>query len=203
MSEADYIAEQIRALRSETEDLRRRLASVVMVGQVVENQGEKMRLEFEAKDSSTGKPFRSPMIRRANSAGKDGAGHKERNRPAIGETMILVSPNGEIGAHSRAMPYGPTDESGEPAGDESYPRILAEGNASIAIKAGEIRIKVGGAVLTLTEASIKALVGGAEHEVTGAGNDFRGGTMRHDGVVIDKTHGHVTAPPGPPGPPVS
>lgn len=58
------------------------------------------------------------------------------------------------------------------------------------------RIEVAGA------SSIKLQVGGCALTITAGGFAFAGGTITHDGVVIDKTHGHVSAPDGPPGPPV-
>lgn len=177
---ADYVAEIIRALRADLEDTRRRLASTVMTGRVVEVSGDKVRLEFDEKDPSTGEPFRSPLVRRANSAGLEGQGHKERNRPVVGEVMALISPNGEIGRHSRALPYGPTDDSGEPSGDEGFARVFAEGNASIALKNGEIRFKVDG-----TTVSIK-----------GEGLEQTGGHQKHDGKNVGKDHVHGEVTPG-------
>jgi hypothetical protein len=176
----EYVAETIRALRADLEDTRRRLASMVMTGRVIEIKGDMVRLEFDETDPSTGEPFRSPLIRRANSAGREGQGHKERNRPVVGEVMALISPNGEIGRHSRAIPYGPTDDSGEPAGDEGFARVFAEGNASIALRDGEIRFKVGGSSVSLT----------------GEGFEQTGGYQRHDGRNVGKDHVHGDVTPG-------
>lgn len=179
-ADLQFIIETMRAQASQLEDLRRRLASVVMVGQVDQASGDKQRVVFDEKDASTGEPFRSPMLRRASAAGKDGNGHKERNRPVIGETVAVINPNGEIGKHSRVIPYGPTDESGEPAGDEGFARVFSEGNASIAIKAGEIRFKVGGTTVT----------------VTAAGFEQTGGHHKHDGKNTGKDHVHGEVTPG-------
>lgn len=156
-SDLEYIAEQFRALRKENADLGRKLASVVMVGKVVEHQGDKMRLEFDEKDPATGKPFRSPLVRRGASSGAGASGHKERNRPAIGERMLLLSPGGEIGAHSRAYPYGPTDDNAEPSGDADFARVFSEGNARFAIKDGMIRVTVGGKGFELTAAQLQMI----------------------------------------------
>lgn len=171
MSGADAIAEILRATRADLEDTRRRMASVVMIGRVVERSGDKVRLEFDAADPSTGKPFRSPLVRRANSSGET---HKERNRPAMGEIMALLSPNGEIGRHSRAIPYGPVDDSQEPQGDDDFPRVIQEGNARIAIKDGMIRITVGGTTWTFTP----------------QGFDQTGGHHKHDGKNTGRDHVH-------------
>ncbi len=154
MSAAEEIAEFIRGLRADHEDTRRRLASVMLIGKVVERSGDKVRLEFDQADASTGKPFRSPLIRLAEAAGE---GHKERNRPAMGQMMMMLSPNGEIGRHSRALPYGPVDDSGEPEGDADFPRVIQEGNARIAMKDGMIRITVNGKGFELTEAQLQMI----------------------------------------------
>lgn len=154
MSAIEEIAELFRQTRSELEDARRRIASTIMIGKVIERSGDKVRLEFDQKDASTGKPFRSPLLRRADSAGE---GHKERNRPAMGEVMMMISPNGEIGRHSRVIPYGPLDDSTEPEGDEDFPRVIQEGNARIAIRDGMIRVTVGGKGFELSEAQLQMI----------------------------------------------
>ena len=169
-----YIAEQMRLLRSDNEDLRRRVSSILMIGQIDQTQGDKQRVVFDEKDASTGEPFKSPLLRRASASGANGTGHKERSRLAVGETVAVLNPNGEIGKHSRIIPYGPTDESAEPAGDDGFARIFSEGNASFAVKDGEVRIKVGGVVVS----------------VTSAGIDVTGGHLKHDGKSIDKGHVH-------------
>lgn len=60
-----------------------------------------------------------------------------------------------------------------------------------------------GRVVIKGATSIEAGVGGCKLTISAAGFAFEGGVITHDGVVIDKTHGHESAPPGPPGPPVS
>lgn len=169
-----FIAEVLRGHASKIENLDRRVATIFMVGQVDQSQGDKHRVVFDEKDASTGEAFKSPLLRRANASGAAGAGHKERSRLAIGETVGVINPNGEIGKHSRIIPYGPTDDSGEPQGDDGFARIFSEGNTSFAIKDGEVRIKVGGVSMS----------------ITAAGVDVTGGHIKHDGKSIDKTHIH-------------
>lgn len=153
----EIIAEEFRRLRRKNAQLERQLASMAMTGKVIERQGDKVRLEFDPKDAATGKPFRSPLVRIGASSGAGSNGHKERIRPAIGETMLLLSPNGEIGAHSRAYPYGPTDDNPEPSGDDDFDRVLQHGNARIAIKDGMIRVTVGGKGFELTAAQLQMI----------------------------------------------
>ncbi|MGL5447442.1 MAG: phage baseplate protein [Rhabdaerophilum sp.] len=153
----ELIAEEFRDLRRINARIERKLASVAMIGKVIERHGDKVRLEFDQKDAATGKPFRSPLARIGASSGSGSNGHKERNRPAIGETMLLISPNGEIGAHSRAYPYGPTDDNPEPSGDDEFDRVFEHGNARIAIMNGKIRVTVGESGFELTEVELKML----------------------------------------------
>lgn len=60
-----------------------------------------------------------------------------------------------------------------------------------------------GRVVIKGATSITAGVGACTLTITDGEFAFAGGVITHDGVVIDKTHGHVSAPDGPPGPPVS
>lgn len=196
MSALDQIAEVLRGHASKIEDLSRRVASVVMIGQVKQTSGDKLRLEFDEKDPSTGKPFQSPLVRRANSAGVNGTGHKERNRPVVGETMALISPNGEIGKHSRAIPYGPTDDSAEPAGDEGFARVWSEGAASISMSGNEIRLRVGSATVSIKNGEIRSTVGGTEMLHTPDGLDQTGGHHKHEGKNTGKDHIHGGVFPG-------
>jgi hypothetical protein len=193
---SDYLAEVLRSIRSELEDVKRRVASVVMIGQVKQVSGDKLRLEFDEKDPSTGKPFQSPLVRRANSAGVNGTGHKERNRPVVGETMALISPNGEIGPHSRAIPYGPTDESAEPSAEEGFARVWSEGEASISMSGSEIRLRVGNATVSVKNGEIRSTVGGTEMLHTPAGLDQTGGHHKHNGKNTGHDHIHGGIVPG-------
>lgn len=97
-----------------------------------------------------------------------------------GDVVILP-----IGNPSQRMGKTPKGTVGQANGSGDKVLIYPDG-----------RIEIAGA------SSIKMAVGGCTLTISAAGFAFEGGTITHDGVVIDKTHGHVSAPDGPPGPPV-
>jgi hypothetical protein len=177
----DYVAEAIRQIKAEYADLSRRLAALVMVGTVSQIDGDKEKLTLLDSDPSTGEPFTSPMVRRADPAGARGQGRKERSRSVLGEPRFLINPGGEIGKHSRTLSYGPTDESAEPQGDDGFARVFSEGSTSIAIRDGEIRLTVGGTTVSITAEGVSQT----------------GGYRRHDGKNVGKDHKHGQVEPGP------
>ena len=97
-----------------------------------------------------------------------------------GDVVILP-----IGNPSQRMGKTPKGTVGQANGSGDKVLIYPDG-----------RIEVAGAQ------SITLAVGACKLTITAAGFAFEGGVITHDGVVIDKTHGHVSAPPGAPGPPV-
>ncbi|MFC3074697.1 phage baseplate assembly protein [Shinella pollutisoli] len=69
-------------------------------------------------------------------------------------------------------------------------------------KGDRVVVLPGGGIEVVAAGSITFKAGGCTLTMSGGGFAFSGGTITHDGVIIDKTHGHVSAPEGPPGPPV-
>ncbi|ANH04598.1 phage baseplate assembly protein V [Shinella sp. HZN7] len=97
-----------------------------------------------------------------------------------GDAVIL--PTGNPSARMGKLPKGAVGVS-----NANGDKVVVQPNGTIDIaSAGAIVLKVGGCSLT----------------ISADGFAFAGGAITHDGVVIDKTHGHVSAPPGAPGPPV-
>lgn len=97
-----------------------------------------------------------------------------------GDAVIL--PTGNPSARMGKLPKGAVGVSNA-SGDKIV--VMPDGTIEISA-AGNIVLKRGGCSLT----------------ISGDGFAFAGGKITHDGVVIDKTHGHVSAPPGDSGPPV-
>lgn len=122
------------------------------------------------------------------SAGKS----KIFNAPDIGSQVnCLLDRNGEDGCILGAR-YSKADTT--PTSDGNLMKALLEGGLDFSYNkgSGALALKAPGG-LTLEAPT-----------VTVKGNtDFTDGYVKSNGVRIDDTHGHVTAPPGPPGPPVS
>lgn len=81
---------------------------------------------------------------------------------------------------------------------------LSKGDVGLSNKFGDrMIIKASGGINVQAASSITFKVDGVTMTVSAAGVAIEGGEFTHNGVNIGSDHGHVTAPPGPPGPPVS
>lgn len=81
---------------------------------------------------------------------------------------------------------------------------LSKGDVGLANRFGD-RVIVGanGGITLQASASITLKVDGVSLTISAAGFAFDGGKVTHNGINIGSDHGHVSAPPGAPGPPVS
>jgi len=126
---------------------------------------------------TNGKPFLSPW-----------QPHPESGKSSVplrkGDIVGVVSPSGEMrqGVMFRAGYSGP-----RPSPNDDM-------NANVFEDAG-VRVTVADGALTIT-------VGGVTFRFSGDGFAQTGGRQEHDGKNVGSDHGHVSAPPGPPGPPV-
>lgn len=102
----------------------------------------------------------------------------EWNPPAVGQRVVVMSPDGEIG-RGFIMPGGFTDQ--VPAPHD---------------KGAERRTKIGNCVLTQSENGLSLTVGGTTFDFTADGFDQTGGRQTHDGVLTDKDHVHGDVTPG-------
>lgn len=80
---------------------------------------------------------------------------------------------------------------------------LSKGDVGLANKFGDrIIAKASGGIDVQAATSVKITVGGVSFTISDAGVAIDGGRFTHNGVNIGSDHGHVSAPPGVPGPPV-
>ncbi|RRY02960.1 phage baseplate assembly protein domain-containing protein [Brucella anthropi] len=123
-----------------------------------------------------------------------------RDKVEIMQPYGLATSAPEDGALALAVAIG---------GNEDDIVILPVGNPSArmgGLKAGEaalynqhgdgILVGADGTVSIQAGASIVLKVGGVTVTVSSGGVDIEGGTITHDGVVIDKTHIHIGVVPG-------
>ena len=121
---------------------------------MVEIKGKTVRLQILPEDSRTGKPFLSPWVQVQESAGDDDGGYSTHVPIAVGETMRLLSPHGELGPQSIAIRDGYTKRTrSRPRKTRSWssstatPRIrmngerieFAVGDSAVRISADEVR----------------------------------------------------------------
>lgn len=150
-----------RDLRKRLAALERRVGTLLMLGTSEASQGAKTKVRFDDAGAG-GAPFSSPFLAQAAASGKNGGGVSRFTKIGVGEPVIVLSPGGEIGRHSRVLPAGPVDDHPSPGTAEGNGEIVTIGNATFAIKNGEITASVDGAsikieagVITLKAAAIR------------------------------------------------
>lgn len=104
---------------------------------------------------------------------------------AKNQRVMLFSPGGDLG-RAFIMPGGYTDEVAQPHQTQ-----------------GEKFTKFGGTTFKQSAGGLFIEVGGTEFSFTAAGFYQKGGRQDHDGKNVGSTHGHESAPPGVPGPPLA
>jgi hypothetical protein len=178
MSEIEAVIRQIMDLSSRVEDGLRRLNDTIRLGVISEVEGG--RASVEIGTDQDGAPVRTAKLRWPSKAGHKGQGVRRSSPLEVGEAVAVISPGGEMGEHSRIMPWGGTDESAAASENASDGEVTAVGNARFSVRDGAITFSVGGVTVTLTAAGLSQT----------------GGAITHDGVAIDKTHVHKDVRPG-------
>lgn len=115
------IAREFRTLYKVADDLDRRMASMMLSGNVKEVKGNLVQLEILPEDSRTGKPFLSPWVQVQEAAGQSGSHLPVK----VGDPMRLMSPNGEIGPQSLAVRDGYTNDAKNPTDKPQEEMIFA------------------------------------------------------------------------------
>ena len=114
--------------------------------------------------------------------------HPESGKTSVplkkGDIVGIVSPSGDMrqGVMFRAGYSGP-----RPSPNDDV-------NANVFEDAG-VRV-------TVADGALAIIVGGVTFRFSGDGFFQTGGRQEHDGKNVGSDHGHVSAPPGPSGPPV-
>lgn len=161
----------------EIRELKRRLLNQMREGTVVEHHPDDPR-KIRVDVGPEGMPVHSPWIEFSERSGAV----KTISRPSIGERVTVLSPDGELGLASRVI-LGGFSKMNE------HPEQAADGELVQTIGDAVFRFHGGGLDVT-----------GRLH----VDGDFvaRGGIFKHNAKNVGDTHGHISAPPGAPGPPV-
>lgn len=154
------VAELLRAILKRLDDLDRRVSSMLMVGQIEKVEGDKGKVTFDEKDAATGKPFASPMLRWGNHSGAKEKGLARYSPHTKGETVLVLSPSGELNEHSRIFPWGPTDENKAPGEKPEDGEVITIGKSKIQVQGDKVTILNGNAVITFADGKIELAVGG-------------------------------------------
>lgn len=177
--------EIVRHLAKRVQGLEQRLAMTVIGGTVAEVRGDRVRLNLaiDGRDSVL-----SPLVRLGGASGYNGAGVSSYTRPGIGEPMLLVTPGGRPGEHSRAIPWGPVDDHPAPGAAESDGHVVTVGRSRLDLRPDEILLKCGESYIRLTPTGI---------EIHADQIETIGGTLTHNGRNVGDTHVHGGVYPGP------
>jgi phage baseplate assembly protein gpV len=167
-------------------ELERKFASMVVVGTVhsVDTKAGTARLEFGSDE--TGAPFLGPDRPYSQVAGAI----KSHCPPSIGQQMVQISPGGDW-KQAFHVPLSWSDANASP-GDGPDPAFTYR-DVRVDVSDGRLRIAVGDAAVELTGSAFKMLANLVQAE---------GSSLKHNAKEVGDQHGHVSAPPGPPGPPV-
>lgn len=167
--------DELRMLRKMVADLQRKVATLIMTGTVETTQGSKARVVFDDAGAD-GQPFRSPMIPQASSSGHKGGGASMFTRLGTGEPVLVFSPGGELGDHSRILPGGPVTDHPSPG--------AAETDGSV-FQLGPFKWRNVDGVTEFLNDDFRFT-----GNVTIDGNVETNGTLRNNGVNVGSTHVH-------------
>lgn len=181
-----------RDVRKRLAALERRMNTLIMVGTAETSQGSKTKVRFDDSGAG-GKPFSSPLLAQASSSGKNGGGVSRFTKIGDGMPVLVFSPGGELGQHSRVMPAGPVDDQPSPGAAENDGDVLQIGDATLAVKNGKTTVSVGGSVIELVPGQITITAA----EIRLVGNvTIEGDGVRHNGSNIGDSHIHSGVIPG-------
>jgi phage baseplate assembly protein V len=199
----------------EIADGERRGADVVKFGTVSEADyaGARVRVTIGDEDDDDGHLVTGwlPM------AGGRAGGDRDWHPLETGERVMVLSEGGEL-QNGIVMPAGlysddnpaPGDkaglwrkqfsddgkieydrESGEFLVDAKSKATVKVSDTTAVVEDGTITLKVSDTTITVTDGKIAFAVGDTKLEITSGGAVFTGGTVKHDGKAIDKTHVHL------------
>lgn len=155
------------------EELERRLANIAREGRVTQVDAKKG-VKLSIDDPEGGAPVETPWIRPVDDDGV----LKGWNPRRVGQWMKVISPNGEIGAASVAIPHSHNESGGgAPSQDLAEPML----------KVGQSELRLANGVLTLRGARL----------LIEAPVEIRGASLTHNGTNVGDTHVHGDVMPGP------
>lgn len=175
----DPVALELRRQAARVEAAERRMAMMVISGKVGPVDPDTRRLRLKLAKNAKGEDVLGPWIRWQEAGVGALSIHSE---PAEGEQMLMLSMSGTVGAGSIAVPA---------AFDQDNPSPSNASDATVMKRnAGKFHLVASDGFLFEGPVEIKG--------------DFqaRDGSFRHNEKNVGDTHGHVSAPPGNPGPPV-
>jgi len=173
--------DEVRELRKMISTLDRKVATMFMTGTVDKTEGSKGRVLFDDQGAD-GQPFRSPMLSQATPSGQKGGGTSTFRKLGQGEPVVVISPGGELGEHSRILPWGPVKEHPSPGKAEEDGEVHT---------IGDLKLRVVGDAVELLAGTLKITA-----NVVITGNLENTGALKNNNVDVGSTHVHPGVMPG-------
>lgn len=174
-----------RSAFSKLQEHDRRLAGTMVRGKVTEVNASEAWVRMEIGKDADGQPVLSPKVPYKQTAGA----LKLHNPPSVGQTMSIRSDSGDI-EQGIAEPFHWSDDN-EATSTDGEAHKLTFGNVTVDLKDGQLKFAIGGTTIDVTESGATVTVGGTTFALTASGFQQTGGTITHDGTVIDKSHVHT------------
>lgn len=188
--------------RAKQNDLTTRLEHMMQYGVVeeVDHARGRARVRMSQPDGENGRV--TNWIPWTN--GHADSGSNQSNPLQVGAQVVVAAPSGDQ-AHGFIIPGIHSDANPPPSSDgNTYSQTFEDGTTithnkdsssyELSVPAGgQFVIRVGGTSLTITDGNV--VIDNADVHV-------KGSSLRHNSKEVGDTHGHVSAPGGPPGPPV-
>ncbi len=147
--------------------LERRVATLILPGTAARSEGSKTVARFDEKGVD-GQPFESPALSHIASSGKKGGGVSRFSKIGDGEPVLVLSPGGELGKHSRIMPAGPVEDHPSPGSAEQDGEVMEYGDAKISVRPDGTLIQKGDQSVLLKNDGTMALTSKGAITVSGA-----------------------------------
>lgn len=177
----------LRELVADVADLKHRLAQMIQVGPVVDADAAKgYRLDLGV--DAQGETRKSPWLPHPDSGGAASTWMPLSK----GQIAALLAPGGDL-RQAFMVRNGFGGGNDPPSQDLGEVVLLAHGDVRVSATTDRFIIKVGAGSIDLTADTLKFVVDTVQ---------ALGTTLKHNAKSVGDTHGHVSAPDGPPGPPV-
>jgi len=145
------MSDVITALIFRVEQLERKMANMCRDGRVTQRDPAKG-IKVAIAEGPDGKPVETPWIKPSEQGGV----LVTWALPKVGQHMKLISPDGEIGRNTIAIPHSYANGVDQPSTEADEP-MFKVGDAEFRLKNGRIRMSVGGEGFEITPAGLQML----------------------------------------------
>lgn len=203
------LVREIRKLAKTIEGVDQRRSRTMITGTVHAVRGATVKVKLG--EDEDGKPLISPWLKMPAPTGKRGGGVSKFTKLGIGDSVAILSPNGDLGPTSAVMAWTDTERDPSPGAAETDGEVVSIGDAKLEVRDGFAAISVGRSMIEVMDGRVRLLCGSVGITLTADGAiiasapdlfQVNGGQLRHNAKNVGDSHGHVSAPPGSPGPPV-